>query len=155
MKRNKAASAIFIHVDHEGSYKPAPTRSRPGPTTPALVAECIRMKKSGRRRTPNAAMKVMTDPESTQSVDSHINILAPSIFFCSLHNETSKCDSCEKATESNAQHHVDKCLRADCHSSQRTRTHPEQAQHVQRNNPVPGMWSADDTYTHQNHRSQQ
>src|SRR5699024_10118900 len=74
IKRNRTARAILIHVLHDGSKKPTPTRSKLGPTTPALVAACIRIKKSGRRRTPHAAINVMMEPKKTKKVASHISM---------------------------------------------------------------------------------
>src|SRR3546814_7176283 len=102
------AKAILIDIPHEGSYKPAPTKSKLGPTTPALVAACMRMKKSGRRRTPKAAMNVMMDPKSTKNADSHINISILSALCGSSLNEDSKGDSGKKTDQGNAEDYIDR-----------------------------------------------
>ncbi len=63
------AMAILIHMRSEGSAKPTPIRTRPAPTTPALVAACMRMKKSGRRSTPIDATRQIAAPVTRKRVE--------------------------------------------------------------------------------------
>src|SRR5690554_4262623 len=112
MKRNKMASMILAHVLHEGSKQPIASNSRLGPTTPALVAACIRMKKSGRRSTPKAAMKVITEPANAKQTVNHINISVLLILCSAALYKCGEGDGRQKSDQRNAKHDVKECDRS-------------------------------------------
>src|SRR5690625_14548 len=112
----------------------------------------MRMKKSGSRNTPSAAIRVTTEPASRNMAASHSKMSFRIMMSGSIFNECRKSDSGQKADQRDAQRHINERNRMRAHGGQCGHADPEHAQHVQSDHAVPRVRPANNADTDQNHR---